>query len=465
MKQIERSSVMRIASDIIMADDMIDLRELSLLGNIRSKYGITADDEKLSFSTTLEEAVSNLQLSSESLRQDFLGDMENIIMSDRLCTRQEALLLLSLVICLTDKITSQAKVFSVTLPDDVIIEDSQVIYIEGEFYGEYNREIEERYREIVNELRLIGHNFVYLPKVSEHYRQLREQDLRSFVTFLYPDIDSHLLEQVLCQITTLNTSDFCKEQISTRFNLKELSETLPSLLVILGNSHIKGQSYTNLLQITLEDDILQTIKGITDLLRNIFRMQIINPMYETEQRFVFKGFHKQVFDSIIMRKGIRSSVAVDLFNGEILLPEAGTKLSGLHRREKALYSLFLVESRSGGINFSKPTSAGKLKKYKQRIAAIQKKYDILYEKFGGEKGKAPDIELPANRLPMISLIKREFRALGELLNNADDYLVQRNVFGNYCIKLPPELCCSYDVIDKQYHPLADNDFWRSMLAM
>ena len=37
MKEIERASLMRIASDIIHVDAIIDLRELSFLENIRQK--------------------------------------------------------------------------------------------------------------------------------------------------------------------------------------------------------------------------------------------------------------------------------------------------------------------------------------------------------------------------------------------------------------------------------------------
>ena len=77
MKEIERASLMRIASDIIHVDAIIDLRELSFLENIRQKYHITQEDERKSFMLTLQEAVSCLQESQESLQQDLVGDMRN----------------------------------------------------------------------------------------------------------------------------------------------------------------------------------------------------------------------------------------------------------------------------------------------------------------------------------------------------------------------------------------------------
>ena len=99
------------------------------------------------------------------------------------------------------------------------------------------------------------------------------------------------------------------------------------------------------------------------------------------------------------------------------------------------------------------------------MAAIQRKYEILYENFGGERAKAPQIELPENRLPMISLIKKQFRQLGDLLNQPDDYLVQRNLFGNYCVTIPPELCLCFDTATATIRPFEESEFWGQLLAM
>lgn len=63
---------------------------------------------------------------------------------------------------------------------------------------------------------------------------------------------------------------------------------------------------------------------------------------------------------------------------------------------------------------------------------IQLKYEMIYEGFGGDKSRAPKIYLSENRLPMLSLIKQQIRQIGELLSNADDYLVQRNLWQLLC---------------------------------
>lgn len=466
MKEIERASLMRIASDIIHVDAIIDLRELSFLENIRQKYHITQEDERKSFMLTLQEAVSCLQESQESLQQDLVGDMRKMIVSDHLFSRQENVFLLMLLACFTGKVTGYATVYSIKTPDDIIIDDSQILYIEGEFYGNYNKDIIEHYREIVNELRLIGFNFVYLPKVGEHYSLLKDDELFNFIHFLYPDINNLLINSISQQIRTLTTSDFCKEQIAKRFSIPELSESVPSLMLKIGNSVVKNQIYTNFLVIEMEDDPLFMIQELCALFMDSFQPRLLNPICESRQRFAYQGYYKQIFDAFITRKGVRSSVVVDICRGHILLPEAGVKLEGLHRREKALYALFLLESKSGGINFNKPTTGKKsLERYNRRMEIIQQKYSIIYENFGGDRAKAPILELSTNRLPMIALIKKQIRALDNVLNQGDDYLVQRNLYGNYCVKLPPELCRCIETSTRKNCAFSESEFWIKLLAM
>ena len=47
MKQIERASIVRIVSDLIKADGIIDTREIEFLDVLREKYAITKEDEAL----------------------------------------------------------------------------------------------------------------------------------------------------------------------------------------------------------------------------------------------------------------------------------------------------------------------------------------------------------------------------------------------------------------------------------
>lgn len=465
MKQIERASIMRVVSDMVKADAIIDMQEIEFLNGVREKYSIKREDELLADTLTLADAFRTIKEIPESLKQDIWGDFKGMALSDNTCSREEAMYLLTIVACLSDKLADNSIVYSVELPDNIKLDSSQVLYIEGDYYKETNREITVHYREIINELRLIGLNFVYIPKVGEHYRSLSQEDLHTLISFLYPSVTDIQMDHVARQLTTLSTSDFCKSEIVGRMKIEGLAHALPSIMFRIGASSIGGRNYDNFLVLTIDDEALVAVRRIVDAFVSMFKPRILNPTYEEKHRFVYHGFYKQIFDSFIYKKGIRSSVVVDLVRREILLPEADTMITGLRRREKALYALFLLESSSGGINFNKPTGIKLLDKYNRRMAVIQQKYEMIYEQFGGERSKAPQLELPTNRLPMIAFIKKQLRQLGDLLNQSDDYLVQRNMFGNYCVTIPPELCLCYDTATSSIRPFGESEFWRRLLAM
>lgn len=465
MKQIDRASIMRIVSDMIKADAIIDMQEISFLNDIRQKYNIKREDEVIADSLSLSAAFQTLKDAPDDIRQDLLNDFCGIAHSGYSCSREEALFLMCIMACLSNRFSANSDVYSVEVPDNVKLDNSQVLYVEGEYYKAINHEIASNYRQIINELRLVGFNFIYIPKVGEHYRSLSDKELRTLITFLYPAVSDVQIEHVAKQLTSFSTSDFCRTEIVGRLKMKGLTHALPSIMFRIGSSSVSGKTYDNFLLLTIDEDALIMVQHIVDTLVSLFKPRILNPVYEEQQRFVFNGFYKQVFDSFVYKKGIRSRVVVDLVHGEILLPEAESKISGLHRREKALYALFLLESSSGGINFNKPNGARSLERYNHRMEGIQRKYDIIYENFGGERSRAPQIDVPENRLPMISLIKRQFRKLGDLLNQPDDYLIQRNMFGNYCVTIPPELCLCFDSVTASVRPFSESEFWARLLAM
>ena len=167
----------------------------------------------------------------------------------------------------------------------------------------------------------------------------------------------------------------------------------------------------------------------------------------------------------MLRKGVKSSVVIDTVREQIYFPEADVKLEKIHRREKALYALFLLESTSGGINFNKPSNMKQLEKYEKRMNAIFKKYQVIYKKFGGEAEKAPNILDYSTRAPMIALLKKQILNLGDILFHADDYIIQRNSYGNYGVRISPKLMVCRKGLDDSLEQLADSKEWLGILAL
>ena len=462
MKQTERAAIMRITTDLVEADGIIDTREIAFLDDLREKYGIQKEDEVKAASVSLASALAILAESDKSLRHDLLGDFMGMAMSDDFCAREEALLILALRNCLADN-DGSVKVVSIKAAG-FNFEESQILYVENEYDKEINNQICDNYREICNEIRLSGFDFVYLPKIAEHYSSIPKDCLFQITEFLYPKVSSARLAAIINQLRTLSTDKFCKEQLSAKLGFKEMDTIEPSLMLKIGDSIVDDKPITNFLIIGISDDVLDCIRHHLDVFSKAFRTERLNYLQEEKGRFVFKGFYKQVFDIFMLRKGIQSSVLIDTFNERIFLPEADTAIEKIHRREKALYALFLLEASKGGINFNKPESPKQMERYKKRMASVQKKYCKIYHMFGGDPNTAPNLEVPEIRLPMISLLKRQIKKLDDVLYQADDYIVQRNGFGNYNVGVKTKMVyCTTP--QNEVARLSESDVWKQIAKL
>jgi len=464
LKQSERASIIRIVSDLIKADAIIDTREIELLDSIREKYSIKKEDEILGASYTMADAIQVLSPLSENFRHEFVAILNELAMSDNYCAREEALLLLAIRMCLTLSSNVESKVISVDT-SSVFIEPNQVLFVESYYDNHINKEINSRFREIMSEIRLAGFDFVYLPKIAEHYRSIPETDLINIAEFLYPRASKERIAIVKHQLQNLSTSEFCKDQISGKLGVEDLLVVNPSLMIKIGNSFVNDNKIGNFLLVELDDDVISSVRNIFDLFSEHYRTMKLNYLKEEDNRFIFTGFYKQIFDLYMLRRGIKSTVVIDVYRDKIWFPEADVVLEKLHRREKALYALFMLESASGGINFAKPETPRQFAKYKKRMDSIQAKYKLIYKKFGGNPENAPDISISEIRLPMIALIKKQLKIIGDVLYHVDDYMIQRNVFGNYCVNVNPSLLCCVGSNINDISKLSVSDEWKKIMAL
>ena len=85
--------------------------------------------------------------------------------------------------------------------------------------------------------------------------------------------------------------------------------------------------------------------------------------------------------------------------------------------------------------------------------------------FGGDVDKAPNIEVSEIRLPMISLLKKEIMQFDDTLYHIDDYLIQRNAYGNYCVNLSPDLCCCITSATAEPQPMHTAEEWMNIAAI
>lgn len=465
MRQAERASIMRIASDLIQADGIIDTREISFLETLRDRYSIKKEDEMIAVSCTLQEAISTLKDSADSLKQDLLGDFIRIAMSDDFCAREESLLLLALKTCLIlNAGDNNVGVLSIDA-GQLLLEPTQILYVECEYNKGVNSQIVRHYREITAEVRLAGFDFVYLPKIAEYYGTMPETEILQILEFLYPKVSVERSRIIIDQLRHIDSADFCKFQMATKLGIKGFDTIEPSLLIKVGDSYVDDRKMGNFLLLEVGDNVLEKIRALTDLFSEMYHNVNINYLKEEKGRLISTGFYRQVLDVFMLKKGVKSIVVVDTVREQIYFPEADAKLEGIHRREKALYTLFLLETASGGISFNKPVSAKQFERHQKRMIALRTKYKLIYKRFGGEEDKAPDITVSEIRLPMLSLLKRQLLKLKDVLYHIEDYTIKRNIYGNYSVGIPSSLCrcCEWGATD--YILLSESNEWQRISAL
>lgn len=434
------SSLARIFADLIKADTVIDGGELAQYAAIRKRFGLSAEAERQGAQVTLAEALKKLSGLNEKKRSEILQECFALSVSDGFCAYPEALLLLAYHFCLSEEFGTNAEVLSVSMPD-VYMDDNQVLFVESDCHDAINDDIQQHYRNIANEFRLVGFDFVYIPYIAEHYLRYNQTTFKDAATFLAPHLSENEINKVVENLSHITTAQFCNDQLFHRLEMTSLQFCAPSLLIKISKNYVGNKSFVNFLRVPVGDDISLIVRNIADFLKNLMNAEsvIVPNNEEADEQFLYHGFYKQLFDMYTIQQGISSSLLIDFDKGEIQLPEAGTTIAGLRRKEKAFYTLLLAKSKAGGLNFNSPQSAMQLVEYQKRMKTIQRDYARIYALFGGDKKSAPDIENADIRRPMVSAIRKNIARFSDLLSHPIDYSIFKDENGNYKVPLSSDL--------------------------
>ena len=455
-----KTAIARIFADLIKADRIVDTGEMECWRNICNKYAIDRDARiearEISFADALD-VICNSGV--QGLKEDLLGDCRAMTVSDGFCAHSEALLMVALTALLDHDRSFGGEVISIPR-SNLNIDIATALYIESDTDPATNNAILANYRSIFKELQLAGFHFVYIPKIIDHYRSTDPLLFKDILSFLAPSMSDEGLDNTYRSLMKMTTGVFCKDLLCNKCGITELRNTLPSLLIKLGNSYVGEDQYANYLKIDVDEDILLTVQSFVDRFSGMLSADtlVVNTSEERDNQFHFHGFYKQLLDIFLIRRNIRSAIHLNPYKEEILFPDIDTKAAGLHRRERALYALLLCQGKDG-INFSLPKTADALERYNRRMKRIQKRYSAIYEMFGGEKDTAPDLSIPEIRRPIFSCLKRSIRNL-KALYNPDDYNISKSSDGSFSVHVEPELIFVHQLGSDDPVPLLASDLYR-----
>lgn len=465
MRATEKIAVARIFADLIKADRIVDTGEMECWRNICYKYAIDRDvrieARGMSFSYALN-VICNSEV--QELKEDLLRDCREMTVSDGFCAHSEALLMIALTTMLESEQPLRGEVISIPKAN-FNIDIATALYIENEFDPETNESIRAHYRSIFKEFQLAGFHFVYIPKIIDHYRNTDSALFKDILSFLAPAMSETGLDNTYKSLMKMTTGIFCKDLLCNKCGITELRNTMPSLLIKIGNSFVGEAQYANYLKIDVDENISTTVQTFVDRFSEMLSSDVfvVNTSEERDNQFHFHGFYKQLLDIFLVRRNIRSVIYLDPYKEEVIFPDIDAKAMGLHRRERALYALLLCQG-IDGINFSAPKSVAALERYNCRMKRIQQRYSAIYEMFGGEKETAPDLSVPEIRRPIFSCLKRSIKNL-QALYNPEDYNITKSGDGVFSVNVEPELVYVCQLDRDEPIPLRESEMYRKWASI
>lgn len=439
MLKKHRIAIARIFADLIKADRIVDSGEMECWQRVCARYAIDSAIQSEAVYMPLGTALEAVSDSGpDGPGADLLAQCRSMTLSDGCCAHSEALMMVSLMLVLDSVSGFNADVISIPRAS-FDIDMATALYIESEFDPGTNRAIERTYRAISREMQLAGIHFVYLPYIIDHYRNTSPGLFRQILSFLAPSLSVAGIDNICRSLMRMTTAGFCKDILCNKCGIAQLRRTYPSLLIKIGNSYVGEDEYANYLRVEVGEDILADVQRFVDCFSAMLSSEVlvVSRQQEKDGSFHFHGFYKQLLDIFLIRKNIRSTVVIDPYKEEIYFPELDVQATGLHRREKALYTLMLCQG-ADGVDFSRPRTVAELARHNQRIARICARYNRIYSAFGGDYESAPDLSQGNIRGTIFSILKKRIAAVRGLYN-PDDYNLGKNSDGSFVVNLEPEL--------------------------
>ena len=313
MTKEQRTAMARIISDMIKADNIIEESEIKDMKKLMSEYAITHQEMNDARKIRFTDAVNTLKELSIKDRTSFFDHIYSIALSDNVCVPREALLLIALQYCLieSDKKTENGnplpKPYLISCPTgEASFNDQYMVYLESSFDEERNAELMQHFRLLVTITRLCGFNFIYIPKMVEEFRGMKEQYVKDVISYMAPNLEDSFIQQVYNRLCDLTTVDFFRNVLYERLQVKALHNTPPSLLINIGTSVVpycsaggSVQYYTEFLCIPISSGILTLVDDILGFYQSKVSIRQSITINDSKGQFKYFGFYKALFDFLV----------------------------------------------------------------------------------------------------------------------------------------------------------------------
>lgn len=349
----------RIITDLIEADFIVEADEMQFFEHIISKDCFSITDAMLIEAKKMDfaKAVCILKELDEEGREEIVDLLRQLAMSDGACVPFEAML----VFAVEQVLRYNAQIFS-TPSIGVDIDNLSVIFVENEDATEANRQIEEQLDEISDVLSSVGFRFVYIPGVVNDFRQMPSDYIRKVIKYMMPSASPHRVAEICQNLLRLTTSRFCRDTLYKKLGIN-LIDSPPSFLIKINDSDILAHyenddaqriRFANYLQMDVGSDVFSVLHGIVKGYASLINSPISGASKQESGKFIYRGFHRSLFDLIAYGKESREyRLVFDIANHKVLvyfesIDEACERISlKLTPQETALYFMIVQKSLSG----------------------------------------------------------------------------------------------------------------------
>lgn len=447
MNNIEKTALTRIFVDLIKADNILDISEMDFLREMMRKYNIDTNyyikAQKIDFGL----AVNSLKNLPKKIIVNIINDVKRLALSDDYCAPEEAYLLMALSFCLNPDFNSYCKLIS-TPTTNISIEKGDIIYTETLYDKDVNSLIKNNLRYIVDDFKLAGLDFVYIPRIAEDFKNMKNDYLHSVIEFLAPTLSDEEQTKIFDTLRTISTKDFCDEFLIKKIGLDPIFDSDPSILLQVCNSNDR----IVYLHIALGDDILKDLRDFVDLYKSLTKFNTpAKSIYKDScERFFYFGFHRALFDILAFPgKDIESRILIDVYKKKISFMDIGESLN-LHTKQMALYTLIIQQS-----------ICTRCHELQVKTTSEKRQQDIKtsFSKIYGMLSCSADSDYKAGLTPALSHIKKAIMDI-RFLDNAKAYIPE-NIDGAIKVKIKPS---KVYILDKEMHiiPILESKEWTEL---
>lgn len=341
----QRRAVMKLAVELVKADDRIHSKEVAVLDELQSMLGLEQEELDLIHYLSLENAVECLNDLDEDSTERVTGLFKDIMCSDNDIDFEENLLLSSISMSCGIGSRDWCRILSTSAPESEVPE-KQIVFLESKVSEAAHLVLDDKYDNLLISKAFgdIGIEFFYLPDIVREFVKHLEDDDRSglfqrSMEYLVPAGDKIKLNHLKESLATLDTGTFY-HLILSRFNIAPERIPYPAfLLTKIRDSHILDDSDTmrrtvDFLCINLSSEVKKRI------------LAFVSRFDERRDLLSYKGYYRFLYDYLSSEAKTANPITINA-KGDFILESGDIIRFKSAPQAKTLYLLLLSRGGKG----------------------------------------------------------------------------------------------------------------------